>query len=123
MVLLIVSAFSSLVVIACFVTTAHASWPTSCPRYKGGLTDLERQYVEAVAYGRIEKAKQIVELAEIDPDNIKGYPLSMRVLGWQRWSRSIAIPEVYKYIFLELKQDPNFYGSSTWEARAIRPYL
>lgn len=93
--------FRIAVLVFLFAVPAHAKeWRQS---------QQENMYLQAVADGKLWKARELAGLSNIDPSNIAGHPLVAHLMNqWWNIQRPAVWPDdVFDYVFKELEQDPN----------------
>lgn len=73
------------------------------------LTTAEATYVQLVGQGQVDKARELAQLGDINPNSLSGHPLAAYLVTGvfgnafpARWSDA-----TFDYVFEELKQDPN----------------
>ena len=84
-----------------FAVPAHAKeWQPS---------QQENMYIQAVAAGKLWKARELASLAHIDPANIAGHPLVAHLINpwWNIPRPALWSDDIFNYVFNELEQDPN----------------
>lgn len=85
----------------------HFALPAQAKEWRPSQPEI--MYLQAVAAGDIQKARDLAELGNINPANIAGHPLAAHLMNawWGIARPALWRDSVFNYVFVELKQDPN----------------